>query len=176
MSKVYRVKLGTVAGAGRDTRSIACPKLVPEMPTILGAALAAKGWEVDADGRAARKTFRGVEATVDLKSPALDLKSTVTREVEGRAYEPDDNDARGMALARANGEAALKEAQRKVDEKAARAVLAVDVEVREEVMGAVKVALVDALTRKAAQLGRVASIERGTDADGQTVTTIRVEV
>jgi hypothetical protein len=40
----------------------------------------------------------------------------------------------------------------------------------------VEAAPVDALTRKAAQLGRVASVERGTDADGQTVTTIRVEV
>jgi hypothetical protein len=54
--------------------------------------------------------------------------------------------------------------------------VAVDVEVREQVMGAVEAAPVDALTRKAAQLGRVASVERGTDADGQTVTTIRVEV
>ncbi|MDB4931951.1 MAG: hypothetical protein JWM10_4435 [Myxococcaceae bacterium] len=176
MSKVYRVKLGTVEGAGRERRSIACPKLVPEMPTILGAALAAKGWKVDEKAKRATKTFRGVEATVDLDAATLGLEAKVSEEVVGRSYQADDNDARGMAEARANAESARKAAQVKVDQKAARAVLAVDVEVREEVMGAVKVALVEALTLKAKQLGQIQSVEQGTDADGRAVTTIRVEV
>ena len=47
---------------------------------------------------------------------------------------------------------------------------------RAEVAGAVKVALLEALTRKAQQLGRIASIEQGTDADGRPMTTIKVEV
>ena len=174
MSKTYRVRLGAVRGAGEDKRRIACPPLVPEMPTLLGDALAAQGWDVHAG--IARKRFDGVDATITLHDPTLELKAEVAIEVVGRSYEPNDNDALGMAAAREDGEAKRAQAKRTADQRAAEAVIGVETRVREEVHGAVKVALLEALTRKAQQLGRVASVERGTDADGRAVTTITVEV
>ena len=176
MSKTYRVKLGTVEGAGRDERRIACPKIVPEMPVLLGAALAAQGWDVDEVGNRARKRFNEVEATVTLDDPSLELKTAVSVAVVGRSYQPDDNEVLGKAEARADGAARRGEFQQQADAKAAQALIDVDDAVRAEVAGAVKVALLEALTRKAQQLGRIASIEQGTDADGRPMTTIKVEV
>ena len=174
MSKTYRVKLGVVRGAGEDKRRIACPRLVPEMPTLLGDALAAQGWDVHAG--VARKRFDEVDAAITLDDPTLELKAKVAIEVVGRSYEPNDNDAVGMAAAREDGKAKRESAQRTADKQAAEAVIGVETRVREEVHGAVKVALLEALTRKANGLGRVQSVERGTDADGRAVTTITVEV
>ena len=176
MSKTYRVRLGSVRGEGRDERRIVCPKLVPEMPALLGDALAAKGWVVTPDGAKARKRFGTVDATIALDEPALELKAEASVELIGRSYEPNDNDGLGRTAALADGETQRPVAAKQAVARAERIIAQAEPDVRAEVLGAVQVALLEALQRKAAQLGRVQSVERGTDADGRAVTTIKVEV
>ena len=174
MSKTYVVKLGTVVGESRERRDVVCPRIVPEMPALLGDALKGAGWAVE--GHVARKAFEGVEVEVDLENPSLELKAKAEVPVVGRGYDAADNRARGEAAARRDGEARRDEVARTAREAAERALIKVEDEVRTEVAGAVKVALLEALQRKAAQLGTVQGVEHGTDADGRAVTTIRVEV
>lgn len=174
MSKTYVVKIGTVSAESRERRDVVCPPIVPEMPSLLGAELAARGWDVAEDK--ARKTFDGVEVEVDLRNPSLELKSGAKVAVVGKSYDAADNDVRGRAAARKDAEAKRGEAGKRAKAKAEQALLKVDDEVRAEVTAAVKGALLEALQRKAAQLGRVQGVEHGKDADGRPVTTIRVEV
>lgn len=174
MSKTYVVKIGVEHAESRERRALVCPPIVPEMPSLLGAELAKRGWDV-ADDKAS-KTFDGVEVEVDLRNPSLELKADAKANVVGRSYDPADNDARGRAAARKDAEVNREEAAKQAKAKAEKKLLKVDDAVRAEVSGAVKGALLEALQRKAAQLGRVQGVEQGTDADGRPVTTIRVEV
>ena len=176
MSKTYRVRLGTVTEESADRRRVVCPRIVPEMPEILGAALKSRGWSVDGATKKATKRVGAVTATVDLDEPVMELKAAASEDVIGQAWEANDDDAKGEVAARADGERQRGRARARAKERAQAAVAAGEAAVRDEVLAAVKAALVEALTRKAAELGRVESVVQGTDAQGRAVTTIKVEV
>ena len=57
MSKTYRIKLGAVTAQETAHRNLQCPDLVPNMGELLGDALRARGWTVDAEGRTVAHTF-----------------------------------------------------------------------------------------------------------------------
>ncbi|MEZ4407189.1 MAG: hypothetical protein R3A52_12005 [Polyangiales bacterium] len=176
MSKTYRVKLGAVTGESSDRRKVVCPKLVPEMGEILGEALTRRGWVVDAESKRATKRDGAVTASLDLDDPTLELRASLSEEVIGQSYEPNDNDALGTAKAKADAEAQRIVATKRVKRAAESLIASREAGVRDDVLGAVKEALVEALKRKAATLGRVESVVQGTDAQGRAVTTIKVEV
>ncbi len=176
MSKTYRVKLGTVVGESRDRRVVVCPPIVPEMPALLGAELAKAGWAIDDDGKTARKTVDAAELSIDLENPALELNAQATADVIGSSYDPADNDGRGDAAAREDAERRRPDFEREAKAKADRALMRAEEAVRDEVGGAVRAALLEALVRKAGQLGRAGDPVESVDADGQRVTTITVEV
>ena len=180
MSKTYRIKLGAVTAQETAHRNLQCPDLVPNMGELLGDALRARGWTVDAEGRTATKTLgqgaSRVAATVDLGAKTLDLKSESSADLVGRAYDVEDNDERGKRAARENAEEQRSATEARAREKAARALLSVEKTVADEVNLAVRETLRAAILVKARQLGEVQNVSDTQDADGRPVTRVTVSV
>lgn len=180
MSKTYRVKIGAATAQETAHRDLQCPDIVPNMGELLGDELRARGWTVDPEARTATKTLgqgaARVTATVDLAAKTLDLKSEGSADIVGRAYDHDDNDARGRAAARENAEEQRGAAEGAAREKAARALLSVEKTVADEVTLAVRETLRAAILVKARQLGAVETIVDSKDADGRPVTRVTVSV
>lgn len=178
MSKTYEVKLGIEQAEQSTHRKLRCPPIVPDMGRLLGEALGAAGWDVARD--AATKTVPTesgpVTARVDLLDPSLEITSKASGQVVGRAYDAADNDKRGRAAARKDGEAKRGTVRGKLTEKTTRAVMEAEPVITAEVQSAVQSAVRTAVLRKAASMGTIESVLDGEDARGRQTTTIVIEV
>ena len=106
MSKTYEVKLGIESVEQSARRPLRCPPIVPDIGRLLGAELAAAGWDV-ADDKATKTvaTAHGpVTARVDLGDPSLEIVGKASGKLVGRAYNANDNEKRGRAAARKDAE------------------------------------------------------------------------
>lgn len=178
MSKTYEVRLGIEEVEESAHRKLLCPPIVPEIGEMLGDELASAGWTV-ARGKATKtvQTKAGtVTARVSLDDPSLEITAKASGEVIGRSYDAADDDVRGKAAARRDGESKRASVREKLRKSVGGAVAEAEIEIRGEVQAAVQAAVRAAVLKKAASMGTVESVTDGQDAKGRATTTIVIEV
>lgn len=174
MSKTYEVKMGMVEGSDHHHSKLTILPIVKDMASVLAAELKARGWSVKGD--VATKTFGEADVTVNTETGDVDMSASAAVELVGRGYDVADNEKRGRAAARADGERRRASVADQAKAKAQKALLDVAESVREDVNGALRDASVAALRRKAASLGTIQSETEMVNRRGERELVIKVKV
>ena len=184
MSKTYRVKVDTITRDADGQRPV---RLLP-LPGVQGDVAA----ECEADGWRRRDaaeplvlerefgTGRGTAtATLDLRDGRegrLNVRASAQVDVIGESYDPLDRDSEGAQMAAEDAERRRGGYEQEADETVTAIVMDAEGPAVASVTAAVNRGYATALQRKAASMGVVESVERGTAANGSPELVIKVRV
>ena len=171
MSRAYRVEWVTVGRnvSTRDevTMDLALLGILPEgdMVQLLRDELARDGWTQQGDGSLAKSVGDAV-VRLDPAGKRVTLELAAERKVTSTATT--------KAQAEQGADAQAKGAEEQMKREIARKLASVEPDVRAALDAAVQRVYVEALKKKAAQMGRVESVQETRGEDGQYEVTIKV--
>lgn len=174
MSKTYAVQMGVEQGEDIHKSTLKILPIVKDMPDVLCGELKSRGWSVKGD--VASKRFGDASVKVNTSTGEVELSSRAEVELVGRGYDADDNEERGRAAARRDGESRRAAVREQAKQKAQKALLDVSEDVRKELHESLRDATVAALRKKAAALGTIESETESVNKNGERQVTIKVRV
>lgn len=174
MSRGYRIAVPLQVARGTVTASDElCVDLdvLPilgegDMRALVRASLQERGWREGKDGTMEKVLGEGAVAVLDKDGKTVTVRLETTQEVQGSGVT--DQEAKAALATRAKD--AEKEAKTKTTMRLARAEPAL----RGELDDAVQKVYVEALKKKAAQMGQVESVQENRGTDGSMEITIKV--
>lgn len=174
MSKTYSVNMGVEQGEDIHKSKLKILPIVKDMSDVLAGELESRGWSVKSG--VATKRFGEASAKVDTSTGDVELSSRAEVELIGRGYDHGDDETRGKAAARRDGESRREAVRAQAKERAQKALLDVSEDVRKELHESLREATVAALRKKAAALGVVESETASVNKNGERQVTIKVRV
>lgn len=174
MSRGYRIAVPLQVARGTVTASDElCVDLdvLPilsdaEMRALVRDSLKEKGWKEQKDGTMTKVLGEGAVAVLDKDGKTVTVKLETTTEVQGSGQTQEQAQ---QALA-----ARSKEAEKEAKAKATTTLAKAEPALRGELDDAVQKVYVEALKKKAAQMGQVESLQEERGADGSMEITIKV--
>jgi hypothetical protein len=176
MSRTYRVSAGTVSSSAAGKHKIILLPL-PGVQADVAAACEEDGWRRSkGDPLVLTRQEGDATATVDLRAGEITIRSSAEVEVFGEGYDRQDRQEVGEELAREDAEKNRGAFEEEAQRIASGAVIRAEGAVRDGVAKAISRGYVEALKRRAAQMGQVESVQQGTGANGAAEVTIKVRV
>lgn len=174
MSRGYRIAVPLQVARGTVTASDElCVDLdvLPilsqeEMRGLIKQSLQEKGWQEGKDGEMTKVLGEGAVAVLDKDGKTVTVRLETTREVQGSGQSEQE--------AKASLETRSKEAEKEAKQRTTQTLARAEPGLRGELDDAVQKVYVEALKRKAAQMGQVESLQETKGSDGSMEITIKV--
>ena len=174
MSRGYRIAVPLQTARGTVTASDElCVDLdvLPilsegEMRALIKDSLKEKGWREGKDGEMTKVLGDGATAVLDKDGKTVTVRLETTREVQGSGQTDQE--------AKASLDARSKEAEKEAKQKATQQLARAEPALRGELDDAVQKVYIEALKKKAAQMGQVESLQETKGTDGSMEITIKV--
>jgi hypothetical protein len=176
MSRGYRIQMeplqtvrGTVTGSDQLQVGLDLLPILNEgdMREIVRDALKEKGWKEGPDGTMEKDLGEGATAVLDKEGKTVTVRLATQQKIEGAGRTAEEAE-KAMEARR---DAAEKDAQTRATKLLAR----LEPEVRAELDSAMQKVYVEALKKKAQQMGQVESLQETKGADGSIEITIKVK-